>query len=92
MYLDRNVREKKLQMYLPQEMKRCLIIFTTQKQLPEMFCKKAVFKNFAISTGYYNPQCIKNEEKCFLLHLKSSFCSQDFKVFVLTFCSCIKAA
>ena len=32
----------------------------------------------------------KNDEKCFLFHLKSSFCSQDIKLFVLTFWSCIK--
>ena len=32
----------------------------------------------------------KNNEKCFLFHLKSSFCSQDIYVFVLTFWSCNK--
>ena len=34
----------------------------------------------------------KNDEKCFLFHLKSSFCSQDILVFVLTFWSCMKTA
>ena len=28
------------------------------------------------------------DEKWFLFHLKSSFCSQDIYIFVLTFCSC----
>ena len=32
----------------------------------------------------------KNDGKCFLFHLKSSFCSQDIKVFVMTFWSCRK--
>ena len=32
----------------------------------------------------------KVHEKCFLLHLKSSFRSQDILVFALTFCSCRK--
>ena len=31
-----------------------------------------------------------NDEKCFLFHLKSSFCSQDIKVFVTVFYSCRK--
>ena len=34
----------------------------------------------------------KNDEKCFLFHLKSSFRSQDIEVFVLTFWSCIETA
>ena len=34
----------------------------------------------------------KNDEKCFLFHLKSSFRSQDIYIFVLTFWSCEKAA
>ena len=32
----------------------------------------------------------KSDEKCFLFRLKSSFCSQDFEIFVLTFWSCRK--
>ena len=32
----------------------------------------------------------KNDGKCFLFHLESSFCSQDIKVFVMTFWSCRK--
>ena len=32
----------------------------------------------------------KNDEKCFLFHLKSSFRSQDIWVFVMTFWSCWK--
>ena len=38
----------------------------------------------------YLLQCkpFKNDEKCFLFHLKSSFCSQDNYIFVLTFWSC----
>ena len=32
----------------------------------------------------------KNDEKCFLFHIKSSFRSQDIWVFVMTFCSCRK--
>ena len=32
----------------------------------------------------------KNDEKCFLFHLKSSFRSQDILVFVTTFSSCRK--
>ena len=32
----------------------------------------------------------ENDEKCFLFHLKSSFCSQDIYVFVTTFWSCRK--
>ena len=31
---------------------------------------------------------LKIDEKCFLLHFKSSFRSQDIEVFVLTFWSC----
>ena len=31
-------------------------------------------------------------EKLFLFQLKSSFCSQDFQIFVLTFCWCRKTA
>ena len=30
----------------------------------------------------------KNDKKCFLFHFKSSFCSQDTYIFVLTFSSC----
>ena len=29
----------------------------------------------------------KNDEKCFLFHVKSSFCSQDIYIFILTFLS-----
>ena len=32
----------------------------------------------------------KNDEKCFLFHLKNSFCSQDIYAFVLNFWSCRK--
>ena len=32
---------------------------------------------------------IKNDEKCFLFHSKSSFRSWDIYIFVLTFCLCI---
>ena len=32
----------------------------------------------------------KNDEKCFLFHLKSSFHSQDILIFLLTFFSCRK--
>ena len=32
----------------------------------------------------------KNDEKCFLFYLKSSFRSQDISVFVISFWSCIK--
>ena len=35
--------------------------------------------------GIWKP--FKKEEKCFLSHLKSCFCSQDNKIFVLTFWS-----
>ena len=34
----------------------------------------------------------KNDEKGFLFHVNSSFCSQDIQVFVLTFWSCSKTA
>ena len=34
----------------------------------------------------------KNDEKCFLFLLKSSFHSQDISIFVLIFCSCRKTA
>ena len=34
----------------------------------------------------------KNDEKGFLFHVNSSFCSQDIQVFVLTFWSCRKTA
>ena len=30
----------------------------------------------------------KNDEKCFLFHLKISFRSEDIKIFVLTFWAC----
>ena len=33
----------------------------------------------------------KNNEKCFLFHLKSSFCSQDISVFLTTFGLCRKS-
>ena len=33
---------------------------------------------------------IKNNEKCFLFHLKRFFCSQNVQIFVLTFWSCRK--
>ena len=33
----------------------------------------------------------QNNEKCFLFHLKSSFCSQDMRIFVLPFWSCRKS-
>ena len=33
---------------------------------------------------------IKNGEKCFLFHLKSTFRSQDNKIFVFTFWGCRK--
>ena len=32
----------------------------------------------------------KNDEKCFIIHLKSPFCSQFIQFLVLTFWSCIK--
>ena len=28
----------------------------------------------------------ENDKKCFLFHVKSSFCSQDISIYVLTFC------
>ena len=34
----------------------------------------------------------KNDEKGFLFHVNSSFCSQDMQVFALTFWSCSKTA
>ena len=37
-----------------------------------------------------NENSFKVVRKCFLFHLKSSFCSQDVKIFVLTFWSCRK--
>ena len=40
--------------------------------------------------GNWKP--FKNDEKCFLFHLKSSFRSQDILIFVLSFWSCRKAA
>ena len=45
-----------------------------------------------VSDNFDNWKSFKNEEKCFLFHLKSSFDSQDISVFVLTFWSCIKMA
>ena len=39
-----------------------------------------------------NIQPFKNDEKCFLFHLKSSFRSQDIVVFLLTLWSCRKTA
>ena len=42
-----------------------------------IFCKRKPFKN---------------DEKCFLFYLKTSFCAQEIKIFVLTFWSCRKAA
>ena len=36
-------------------------------------------------TIFGNWKPFKNVEKFFLFHLKSSFCSQDIEVFVLTF-------
>ena len=32
----------------------------------------------------------KIDEKCFLFHVKDSFCSWDIYIFVLTFCLCTK--
>ena len=40
--------------------------------------------------GKWNP--FKNDEKYFLFHLKSFFCSPDIEFFVLTFYSCRKTA
>ena len=40
--------------------------------------------------NFYNWKPFKNDENCFSFHLKSCFCSQDIKVFVLTFWSCRK--
>ena len=39
-------------------------------------------------SGNWKP--FKNDEKCFLFYLKSSFRSQDISVFVINFWSCIK--
>ena len=39
-----------------------------------------------------NWMSFKNDEKCFLFHLKSSFRSQDISVFVSTFLPCRKTA
>ena len=39
-----------------------------------------------------NSGFFKNAGKCFLFHLKSSFCSPDLKSFVLTFQPCRKTA
>ena len=44
-------------------------------------------KNFFIC---FNENRSKSNEKCFLFYLKSSFCSQDIKIFILNFCSCKK--
>ena len=33
-----------------------------------------------------------NDEKCYLFHPRSSFCSQEIQIFVVTFCSCRKMA
>ena len=33
---------------------------------------------------------LKNDEECFLFHLKTSFRSQDIHVFIITFWSCKK--
>ena len=65
MYLDRTVREKKKNADVPASGNEK--IFDSIYQL--------LFKLFLGILQYR--QGIKNEEKCFLLHLKSSFCSQD---------------
>ena len=40
----------------------------------------------------FNDRPFKNDAKCFLFHLKSSFRSQDIQVFVLTVLACRKKA
>ena len=39
---------------------------------------------------FHKTKPFKNDENCFLFHLKSSFCSQDISIFALTFWSCRK--
>ena len=43
-------------------------------------------------TNFGSWKLFKNDEKGFLFHVNSSFCSQDIQVFVLTFWSCSKTA
>ena len=47
--------------------------FKSDSQLPK--------KNFLFDSMIV----FKNDEKCFLSHLKNSFCSQDIYIFVLNF-------
>ena len=64
-------------------------------------CSEHVYSYFlSIKVGLSHPKKIlcyllhwkplKNHEKCFLFHLKSSFRFQDISVFVMTFWSCRK--
>ena len=47
-------------------------------------------RTLGAETIFGNWKSFKNDKKCFLFHLKSSFRSQDIWVFALTFWSCIE--
>ena len=58
------------------------------KRHKEFFsCVEYLTFNFQIlklvSTIFYQMIALKNYEKCFLFHQKSSFCSQDIQIFVI---------
>ena len=63
--------------------------FNSGKRSIVVFIKKRTLRSETIF-GYW--KSFKNDEKCFLFHLKSSFCSQDISIFFLTFWSCTKTA
>ena len=62
---------------------------------------KEIYKNKVIKVGlslskkkliyFFQWKPVKNDAKCFLLHLKSSFRSQDVYIFVLIFWLCRKS-
>ena len=55
----------------------------------QFYIKGALIKS---ETIFDNSKPFKNDEKCFLFHLKSSFRSKDLSIFVSTFWSCWKTA
>ena len=47
-------------------------------------------ENSQIWDNIWQMEANKNNEKCFLFHLKSSYASQDIQIFVMTYWSCKK--
>ena len=49
--------------------------------------RKTVFSNKMQSSKSHSQRPFRNDEKCFLFHLKNSFRSQDIEIYALTFWS-----